>query len=60
MKKDPKDNLRINNKYIELGRLNGKNAFIKAISIILKFQSVYIRQNYKQISEKLNSILDFF
>lgn len=60
MEKDPEDKLQITNKYIELGRLNGKDAFTKAISIILKIQTAYIRQNYKQISEILNSILDFF
>ena len=60
MEKDPRDKLRIANKYIELGRLSGKNTFTKAVSIILKFQTAYIRQNYKQISEKLNSILNLF
>ena len=60
MEKDPKDKLQITNKYIELGRLNGKNAFIKVISILEKFQTPNIRQNYKQISEKLNSILNHF
>ncbi len=60
MEKDPRDKLRITNKYIELGRLSGKSAFTKAISIILKFQTAYIKQNYKQISEKLNYILNFF
>ncbi|MHA1720084.1 MAG: hypothetical protein ACTSXK_11220, partial [Promethearchaeota archaeon] len=57
MGKDPNDKLLINNKYIELGRLNGKDAFTKVISILDNLQSESIRQNYKQISEKLNSIL---
>ncbi|MHA1510104.1 MAG: hypothetical protein ACTSRX_00120 [Promethearchaeota archaeon] len=60
MEKNPNDKLKITNKYIELGRLNGKDAFTKVISILENFQSRSIRQNYKQISEKLNSILDYF
>jgi len=60
MNKDPEDNLQIKNKYIELGRLNGKDAFTKVISILENFLTLNIRQNYEQILEKLNSILDYF
>ena len=60
MEKDPNDKLKIINKYIELGRLNGKDAFTKVNSILEKFQTPNIRQNYRQISEKLNSILNHF
>ena len=60
IEKDPKDRLWINNKYIELGRLNGKDAFTKIITILEKLQPINIQQNYKQISERLNLILDYF
>ncbi len=60
IEKDPNDKLQINNKYIELGRLNGKDAFTKVISILEKFHTLNIRQNYEQILDKLNSILDYF
>jgi hypothetical protein len=60
IEKDLEDKLRITNKYIELGRLNGKDAFIKVISILKNFQSLNINQSYKKILEKLNSILIYF
>ena len=57
---EPRDKLQIDNKFIELGRLNGKNAISKTISIIKSFQIPYIKLKYKDINEKLDSLRNFF
>jgi len=57
---DPKDKLQITNNYIELGKLSGKNAFQKVISILKNLLTSNIDQSYNQILEKLNSILNHF
>ena len=60
MEKDPKDNLKITNKYIELGRLSGKDVIIKTISIIKSFQNAYIITKYKKINIKLDLLRNLF
>lgn len=60
MEEDPKDIITLKNKYIELGRLNGKNAFKKAISILLSHQNSYNKHHYNFISQRLNSLLKLF
>ena len=60
IKQDQGEKLQINNKFIELGRLNGKNAILKAISIIKSFQNSFIDIKYKKINEKLELLKDFF
>ncbi|MHA1718117.1 MAG: hypothetical protein ACTSXK_01160 [Promethearchaeota archaeon] len=60
MGNDPKDVLEIRNKSIELGRLNGKNAFLKAISLLFHFQTEYTKKKYHLITEKLNSLMVYF
>ena len=57
---EPREKLQINNKFIELGRLNGRNAFSKTISIIKSFQNSYIKLKYKDINEKIDSLKKFF
>lgn len=59
-KNDSKDKLQITNKYIELGRLNGKATFTKVISILKNLQPVNTNKDYDQILEKLNLILNHF
>lgn len=60
IKEDPSDVITLNNKYIEISRLNGKNVFQKTISILLSFQNSYIKQNHNFISQRLNSLLTLF
>ncbi|MHA1718118.1 MAG: hypothetical protein ACTSWX_08885 [Promethearchaeota archaeon] len=57
---DPNDIIEINNKYIELGRLNGKKVIQKIIKILKNFQNPYIKSIYQEINEKLDTILKFF
>ncbi|MHA1720085.1 MAG: LpxL/LpxP family acyltransferase [Promethearchaeota archaeon] len=57
---DSSDKLQINNKFIELGRLSGRNVIIKTISIIKSFQNAYIITKYKKINEKLASLRILF
>ncbi len=60
MEEDPSDIITLKNKYIDIGRLNGKNVFKKTISILLSFQNSYIKQNHNFISQRLNSLLNLF
>jgi len=57
---EPREKLQINNKFIELGRLNGRAVISKTISIIKSFQNSYIKLKYKKINEKLDSLRNFF
>lgn len=57
---DSDEKLQINNKFIELGRLSGRDVIIKTISIIKSFQNPYIITKYKQINEKLDLLREFF
>ncbi len=57
---DPNEELQINNKFIELGRMNGRNAISKIILIIKSFQNTNIKTKYKNINEKLDSLRIFF
>jgi len=56
---EPKEKLQIDNKFIELGRLNGRTAISKTISIIKSFQNSYIKLKYKDINAKLDSLRKF-
>ncbi len=57
---DQGEKLQINHKFIELGRLDGKNAILKTISIIKSFQNEYIKTKYDNINEKIELLVKFF
>ncbi|QEE17042.1 hypothetical protein DSAG12_02874 [Promethearchaeum syntrophicum] len=60
IRQDSDDELQINHKYIELGRLSGKKAIFKIISILEPFQNSLIKIKYKVINEKLELLKCFF
>jgi len=57
---EPREKIQIDNKFIELGRLNGRDVISKTISIIKSFQNSYINLKYKKINEKLDSLRIIF
>ncbi len=60
IEEDPRDIITLNNKYIDIGLLTGKNTFKKVISILLSYQNSYIKQKNDFISQRLNSLLTLF
>ena len=57
---EPREKLQINHKFIELGRLNGRTAISKIITIIKSFQNSYIKLKYKKINDKIDLLGNFF